>query len=40
MCDIAGILKLDGTTTPEDVSAVKRMTDAQVHRGPDGEGLA
>jgi glutamate synthase domain-containing protein 1 len=30
MCGIAGILKLDGSTTPEDVAAVRRMMDAQI----------
>ena len=39
MCGIAGIYKLNAPTTPEDLSAVRRMTDAQIHRGPDGEGL-
>jgi hypothetical protein len=36
MCGIAGILKLNALTTPDDVAAVQRMNDAQVHRGPDG----
>jgi len=39
MCGIAGILKLNAPTTPEDVAAVRRMIDAQIHRGPDGEGI-
>lgn len=39
MCGIAGILKLNAPTTPEDLSAVQRMIDAQIHRGPDGEGI-
>ncbi len=39
MCGIAGLLKLNAPTTPEDVSAVRWMMDAQIHRGPDGEGL-
>ena len=38
MCGIAGILKHDGPTTPEDMTAVQRMMDAQDHRGPDGSG--
>jgi asparagine synthase (glutamine-hydrolysing) len=39
MCGIAGIFKLYGSTTPEDVAAVQQMLDAQVHRGPDGGGI-
>lgn len=39
MCGIAGIVKIDGRIGPEDVVAVQRMTDAQVHRGPDDSGL-
>lgn len=39
MCGIAGIVKLHGPAAPEDVAAVQRMTDAQVHRGPDDEGI-
>jgi asparagine synthase (glutamine-hydrolysing) len=39
MCGIAGILKRNGPTTPEDVAAVQRMMDAQVQRGPDDSGL-
>jgi asparagine synthase (glutamine-hydrolysing) len=39
MCGIAGILKLNAPATPEDVAAVQRMIDAQIHRGPDGEGI-
>src|SRR5437667_229374 len=36
MCGIAGIIRFDGAPVqPEDL---KRMTDAQFHRGPDGEG--
>lgn len=38
MCGIAGIIKLNGPTAPEDVAAVQRMMEAQVHRGPDGAG--
>ncbi len=36
MCEIAGIL---GTGAADYVAAVKRMTAAMTHRGPDGEGL-
>jgi asparagine synthase (glutamine-hydrolysing) len=36
MCGIAGILQLDGT--PACAAALKRMTNAIAHRGPDGEG--
>jgi len=39
MCGVAGIVKLTGSTTPEDVAAVHRMMEAQIHRGPDGSGL-
>jgi len=38
MCGIAGIL--DGAWTPAHLAALKRMADAQRHRGPDGEGFA
>lgn len=37
MCGIAGLLAPEGE--PGDVDAVRRMTDALAHRGPDGEGL-
>ena len=37
MCGIAGLLAPEGE--PGDVEAVRRMTDAIAHRGPDGEGL-
>lgn len=36
MCGIAGILHRDGR--PASPIALKRMTDALAHRGPDGEG--
>ena len=36
MCGIAGILNLD--QAPASPVLLKRMTDAQVHRGPDSEG--
>jgi asparagine synthase (glutamine-hydrolysing) len=39
MCGIAGVFKVAGSVTAEDVSAVLRMLDAQVHRGPDDWGV-
>ena len=39
MCGIAGIFRLTGSVNAEDVGAVLRMLDAQVHRGPDDWGL-
>lgn len=39
MCGIAGIFRADSPTSSEDTGAVKRMVAAQIHRGPDGEGL-
>ncbi len=36
MCGIAGIVRFDGTTP--DPHAVAAMTDALMHRGPDGSG--
>ncbi|MFZ5618905.1 MAG: asparagine synthase (glutamine-hydrolyzing) [Pseudomonadota bacterium] len=38
MCGIAGILDLQGEREI-DARALKRMTDALAHRGPDGEGF-
>lgn len=38
MCGIAGIVDLEGERTI-DFDALKRMTDALAHRGPDGEGF-
>jgi len=38
MCGIAGIFHC-GTPKPVDPARVKRMCDAMVHRGPDGEGV-
>jgi asparagine synthetase B (glutamine-hydrolysing) len=35
MCGVAGIYKINGPTEPEDMAAVRRMMDAQIHRGPD-----
>ncbi|WP_448207918.1 asparagine synthase (glutamine-hydrolyzing) [Azospirillum sp. sgz302134] len=37
MCGIAGIVRLDGGTV--DRRALERMTQALVHRGPDGQGI-
>lgn len=37
MCGIAGFLNLGGE--PASGALVKRMTDAIIHRGPDGEGV-
>jgi asparagine synthase (glutamine-hydrolysing) len=39
MCGIAGVFTSTGPITAGDVSAVMRMLDAQVHRGPDDWGL-
>ena len=39
MCGIAGIFRLTSGPKPEDVEAVFRMMDAQVHRGPDDWGI-
>src|SRR6266446_3970821 len=39
MCGIAGLMRLDGRVAAEDVAAVLRMLDAQLHRGPDDWGL-
>ncbi len=38
MCGIAGFLHHD-PNRPADAAVVKRMTDAVIHRGPDGEGF-
>src|SRR5687768_10993502 len=38
MCGIAGLVRRDAIA-PNDVAAVSRMTEAQVHRGPDGVGI-
>lgn len=37
MCGIAGILRLDGRR-PDDRAALRAMSEALVHRGPDGQG--
>ncbi|HET7183943.1 MAG TPA: hypothetical protein VFI82_04620, partial [Terriglobales bacterium] len=39
MCGIAGILKLSGPVTAQEVTAVLRMLDAEVHRGPNDWGV-
>jgi len=39
MCGIAGVVSFAGSIDDEDVSAVVRMTAAQVSRGPDASGL-
>jgi asparagine synthase (glutamine-hydrolysing) len=38
MCGIAGLLRLDGSGAPSR-AALDVLLDAQVHRGPDGEGV-
>jgi asparagine synthase (glutamine-hydrolysing) len=38
MCGIAGIIRTEALV-PEDVSAVRRMTGAEHHRGPDADGF-
>jgi len=38
MCGIAGIFHPAGALSSDDVTAVARMTTAQVHRGPDDSG--
>ncbi len=38
MCGLAGLLHLSGGIEP-DRAALRRMTDAMAHRGPDGEGF-
>ncbi|MBZ5569637.1 MAG: asparagine synthase (glutamine-hydrolyzing) [Acidobacteriia bacterium] len=39
MCGIAGILKLSGPVTSQEVTAVLRMLDAEIHRGPNDWGI-
>ena len=39
MCGIAGILRHRQPMTSDDLTAVRQMLAAQVHRGPDGDGL-
>ena len=36
MCGIAGLIHLDGA--PVSPVILQKMTDAIIHRGPDGEG--
>jgi asparagine synthase (glutamine-hydrolysing) len=38
VCGIAGAVRLNGAE-PIDASAIERMLDAMVHRGPDGRGV-
>ena len=38
MCGIAGLIRRGGIA-PEDILAVKRMTAAELHRGPDADGF-
>lgn len=39
MCGIAGIVTFSKKTSSEDLTAVTRMMDTQIHRGPDGFGM-
>lgn len=39
MCGIAGIFRVNGRVTSEDVAAVLKMMNAEVHRGPDDWGI-
>lgn len=39
MCGITNLLKTRGPVTPEDRTPVERMTQAQIHRGPDSVGM-
>jgi asparagine synthase (glutamine-hydrolysing) len=39
MCAITGIYRFQGTISPEESQAIRRMIEAQKHRGPDDEGL-
>src|SRR5579872_6145328 len=39
MCGIAGIVSFDERISSGDLYAIRRMTQAQVYRGPDGGGL-
>jgi asparagine synthase (glutamine-hydrolysing) len=39
MCGIAGVYKLSGGVTRDEVAAVSNMTDALLRRGPDGGGV-
>ena len=37
MCGIAGLIK-DSTAKADLITAITKMTDSLMHRGPDGEG--
>jgi asparagine synthase (glutamine-hydrolysing) len=39
MCGIAGVFRQNGSASDADTDGVIRMTEAQRHRGPDGEGI-
>src|ERR1041385_8271213 len=39
MCGIAGMVRLAGRATAQDVVSVLRMLDAEVHRGPNDWGI-
>ena len=39
MCGIAGILSFSPPTIDQMDFSLRRMTDAMIHRGPDGEGF-
>src|SRR5437879_5297381 len=39
MCGVAGIFRVNGRVTSEDVAAVLKMLNAEVHRGPDDWGI-
>ncbi len=39
MCGIAGLFAYDGSAAPVDRDALRRMNDAMIARGPDGEGI-
>jgi asparagine synthase (glutamine-hydrolysing) len=39
MCGLAGLLGLDGALAPPLKAAIRPMTDALAHRGPDGSGF-
>ncbi|MFA5976305.1 MAG: asparagine synthase (glutamine-hydrolyzing) [Elusimicrobiota bacterium] len=39
MCGIAGLFRTQGVVAPPEIQGVERMLDAQLHRGPDDQGL-
>jgi asparagine synthase (glutamine-hydrolysing) len=39
MCGLAGLFALDGTLAPDVRAAIRPMTGALAHRGPDGDGF-